>query len=66
MILFIICILLFLYLLLGVNYPFNFNEILSVINSNSLLFENATDKRSNQKLLLVKINMTMSKNFVLR
>ena len=39
--------------------PCNFNEILSIIDSNSLLFENTFDKRRKRKLILVKIDMTM-------
>ena len=48
-----------------VNYPWNFYEILSVIDSNLLLFENPSNERRKQKLILLKINMTLSKNYFL-
>ena len=55
-----------LYLLIRVNYPCNFNEALSAIDSNSLLFEKrASNKRRKRKLILAKINMTMSMNCIL-
>ena len=58
---FIICILLFTYLVIWLNYPCNFHNILSIVDSSSLLFENASDDRMKRKLILFKINMILSK-----
>ena len=62
---FIICILLFTYLLIWFNYPCNFHDILSNVDSRSLLFENASDERRKQKLILFKINTILWKIFSL-
>ena len=45
---------LFTYLLTRVSYPCNFHDILSIVDSSSLLFENASDERWKQKLILLK------------
>ena len=62
---FIICILLFTYLLIWFNYPCNFHDILSNVDSRSLLLENASDERRKQKLILFKINTILWKIFSL-
>ena len=60
-----ICILLFRHLLVWVNCPCNFRDILSIVDSSSLLFENASDERRKRKPILLKINMNLSKNYFL-
>ena len=57
----ITCILLFKYLPKRVNFPCDFNEIWLLINSNSLLYEVASNKSMKQKLVLVKINLNIPK-----
>lgn len=61
----IICILLFKYLPIRDNFPCDFNEIWLLINSNSLLYEVASNKSMKQKLVLVKINLNMPKKIFL-
>lgn len=57
----ITCILLFKYLPKRDNFPCDFNEIWLLINSNSLLYEVASNKSMKQKLVLVKINLNIPK-----
>ena len=47
------------------NHPCNLHDILSIVESSSLFFENASDERRNQKLILFKLNMILSKNYSL-
>ena len=47
------------------NHPCNLHDILSIVDGSPLFFENASDERSNQKLILFKINMILSKNYSL-
>ena len=42
-------------------YPCNFNEILSIFDSNSLQFENPSEKE--MKAISLKINITVLKNY---
>ena len=56
---------LFTYLLIWMNHPCNLHDILSIVDGSPLFFENASDERRNQKLILFKINMILSKNYSL-
>ena len=44
--------LLFMYLIIWVNYPCNFHDILSIVDSISLLFQNASDERRKRKIIV--------------